>query len=365
MAQRIGTRAWLDRDLRLSDTERTRRLSGPGSLTATIRPDLRAARGTDGRLVLEDYGTFIHAVEEDPPYRVRGTYMVVPPTSYEEQDASLTCPGFAGYSLGFIRVDTFNWGPQVDPLVVFRDHWTYIEQHNPYPLGVSVVGTEESIVRIGNNEEPYRLFWYDTPDLGEELNNLASGTPFDYVEEQGWDDLGGDDVDLTVRVGWPRLGRQREDLSFRLGENIIETVPAVSSSDYANQIVGIGNGEGATLVYCIVNTDDGRARVTKRFTDKTIKDVDLLTDKCRGLLDQYSAHLDIASVVVRDTPAVPLSAVDLGDDIFIQTFLPSYGDINLWVRVLAITESDTTPHQATLTVQRASAFRYNTNEEIA
>lgn len=378
LAQRVGTGEWLDRDLPLSQVTRTRTLSGPGGITATVEPDLRTARHTDGLLILEGWGTMLYAADEGGAGQIRCAGIVVDSDGADDA-LTVTAPGFTTYPHGYIYDDSRIWGPaqgtgtvsnpqypRPDPLQIVQDHWEWIQAQPDSDLGVRLVGDLKSSERVGSYEEPYRLRWWDYRDLGEEIDNLASGTPFEYVEEHSWDDAAHLSVDHRVRLGWPRLGRKRTDLRFADGENIAQPVSATATGGgFANDVIGIGNGEGRKMVLSRSTVRDGRLRRHLVVTDKTARQARM--DKVvRDIRERMVNTIDIASLVIFDHPNAPISAIDPGDDIYVQTSIPAFGgDIAMWLRVLSITEDDTVPGQATLATQRSSAFVYSATLEVS
>jgi hypothetical protein len=310
----------------------------------------------------------VYAADDDGRIRNGGIFV---DATYEDAALRANCPGFATYPHGYIYTDQRLWGPNSaspvlahpDPLVIVQDHWNWIQTQQDSDLGVQVVGDLKSTVRIGSYEEPYRLVSWEVPDLGAEIDNLAQATPFDYVEEHAWVDPDTRQaVSHTIRLGWPRLGG-RSSLRFAEGENIIAPLTAATSAGgFANDVIGIGNGEGRSMVQSRSTVRDGRLRRQRVVTDKTRGQASM--DRLTQAIRLRSADtLDIASVTVRDHPNAPLSALEVGDDIWVEGTVPAYGDVELWVRVLSITEDDT-GDVAVLATTRSSAFIYSSTVEV-
>ena len=365
LAQRVGTGEWIDRDLPLSNVDRTRELDGPGVINATVDPELRQMFHTDGLRVLEDWGTLLYACDDDTG-RIQSAGIVAPPTAHDETAQTISAIGFAGYPQGYIRTESTPAYIQVDPITMAIAQWEWMQDQPQSDLGVTIVGdlTTNGRVKIGDNEEPYRLRFVEAPDLGAEIDNLAGSTPFNYVEEHEWANSAMQVVNHRIRIGYPRLGRQRSDLRFALGENIVSTVTAGTAEEYANDVLGIGNGDGAAMVWDRVSVNDGRLRRTKVLTDKTIKNKTVMKDRLRNHLARLSPTLDISEVQIVNHYNAAISAIALGDDIFVQTEIPTYGDVAMWVRVLSITVNDEDPSYAALGTQRSSAFLYNPSESV-
>lgn len=378
LARRIGTGEWIDRDLPLRDVERTRNLDGPGLITATIDPELRTAVHTDGQRILDEWGTQVFAEDDTGVLRNCGIFV---DATYQNSTLTANCPGFATYPQGYLYDQARNWGPvssgqtrggqivpaidRPDPLAIVVDHWDWIQAQPDSNLGVRVVGSRTSGVVIGSYEEPYRLRWWEVPDLGREIDDLAASTPFNYVEEVQWGDPAHQAVDLRVRLGWPRLGRSREDLRFALGENVVETVEAATSgSDFANDLLGVGAGEGSRMVRARASKSDGRLRRTRILTDKTATQgrMDRLTSR---FIARTSETLNVSEVKIVDHPNAPVSALEPGDDVYVECYVPAYGgDVALWLRIIGITENDTGA-TTTLRTTRSDGFIYNPTVEVS
>lgn len=364
-AQRIRTGEWVHKDLPLAEGERTRELSGPGQLSAKIEPEMRSMMAEDGLRILEPWGTAIYPIDDYGRIVNKQGFLIAPPDQHDEASMSLVAPGFSAFTAGYIYNDAVSFPAFSDPLVIAKYLWDWLQDQPQSDLGISLVGTLTSNQIIGTNEEPYALAWYDAPEVGASFDDLAAFTPFDYVEEHEMTDETLTTVQHRIRIGHPRIGAPRPELRFALGESIIETVPFQGTEEYANHIRGIGNGEGSEMITAEVFVDDGRLRRTRVFTDKTITHTQILEERCRALLTPYGGgSIDIASIKVRDHPDAPLSAYAPGDDIFVETYLPTYGEVAVWLRVLSITEADDEPGIATVTTARSNTFRYNTNEGV-
>jgi hypothetical protein len=384
LAQRITTGEWIDRDLPLHDVTLTRDLSGPGGIQATISPELRRTTHTDGLRIFDEWSTVIYAALDNGEIQNAGIFV---DASYEDGALTANCPGFTTYPHGYIYSTSRLWGPRAaaaavpatatkpavpavtaiarpDPLKIVQDLWAYIQAQDDSNLGVTVVGTLASTVRVGTFAEPYRLRYFEVPDIGAAIDDLAEQTPFDYVEEHSWANTAKTVVGHRVRLGWPRLGTARTDLRFALGENIIETTPAsTQGGQFANDVIGIGNGEGSRMVMARSTVPDGRLRRTRIVTDKTMQ-APALQRLVTGIRAKSNRSLDITSVTIKNDENAPLSTIQPGDDIFVQTEIPAYGgDVRMWVRVTSITQ-DELGDTAVLTTSASNNFIYSSTIEV-
>lgn len=361
LLQRALTGTWLTRDFDgLSEGQRTRALSGPGGITGVIQPEMRHRIADDGKPYLWEWGTYIYA-EIDGRIRNAG---IITKVDYDNQKLTLEAPGFSTYPHGLPYGGAINF-LRTDPLVAVRHIWDHVQSRPNSQLGVTVDPTvTPETAWIGNNENPYGLVWWEHPDCGGEIDSLAKQTPFDYIERHAYTSDAQTAVAHHIQIGYPRLGRKRLDLRFAEGENIISSVPVgVDGDDLANELIGIGKGEGSAMVHATIAVIDGRLRRPKVVTDKTA-DRPRLDSILRDRLAKLIDVVDIAQVTVRDHPNAPLTAFDPGDDILVQATIPWLGAIRLWVRILGIAESDTDPTVAVLATQRSDSFIYSVTTEV-
>ena len=219
--------------------------------------------------------------------------------------------------------------------------------------GVGYSGTP-SRKNSGTPAEPYQLVYWEATDCGDELRSLVTETPFDYVERHYWD---GDVIRHAVEVGYPRLGRRRDDLAFVQGDNITDVVAFESlSDDYANEVVGIGAGEGRATLRRSTATADGRLRRTAVYTDKTVKTTARMDAFIADELTRRRGLLQITSVEVVNHPNAVIGSWEIGDDVLISAAVPWLGEVDLWCRVTGW--SLTGEHTARLSLARSDSFRY-------
>lgn len=185
-------------------------------------------------------------------------------------------------------------------------------------------------------QSPYTLTWYNNHDLSDEIDALAAATPFDWHLTHRWSD-DGDTPDLQhhMRLGFPRIGRRLSDLRFAIGENIHE-LPGVGrdGSDYANEIIVIGNGEGAAAI----TGRSFRPVPNKVRRTKTIVDTTLMTvEACNARADaEVAARVtldEVTELVVVDHPNAPIGSVALGDEFWLEGDT-GWVELGAWVRCI-------------------------------
>lgn len=212
----------------------------------------------------------------------------------------------------------------------------------------------ENKEKVSADGGAYKLRWWEAPDAGAEIDKLARETPFDYVERHSWS---GEGIRHEVQLAYPRLGRRREDLAFVQGDNIVSLVePDLDGADFANEVLGLGAGEGAGALRRTTAVRDGRLRRVAVHSAKDVASASRLDAQIRDALIQHRLGLEIDSVSVRDHPNAPIGSWSLGDDVLIEASLPWLGDIAVWHRITGWTL--TSDHTATLQLARSDSFIY-------
>lgn len=187
--------------------------------------------------------------------------------------------------------------------------------------------------------DSYKINWYTNHDLSSDIDDLAANTPFDWHLIHRWSDEY-DDADLQhhFRIGYPKLGRKITDLRFVLGENIHE-VPSIErdGEEFANDIIVIGNGEGAAAVRGrAYRPTPGKMRRTKVVTDQTLKTVAQCNARANQEIAKRATLENVNEVVLIDHPHAPVGSVQLGDEFLLEGDT-GWIEMSTWVRVLGRT----------------------------
>lgn len=474
IAQRALTGEFLDMELPLTLSSLKWDLSGPGSLTGTVEPDTGVLRAPDGRLLLEEWGTYLYA-EADGEIRWGG---IVVSSKFDGAKYQVEAAGFSTYPTGLPFQSTYSKAG-IDPAQIIRDIWGHVQSHPDGNLGVQVVGsttarkgsdstaayndavadynaakadydTENAKLKslraaetqarsvysdrvadrtaaskaltaakktknattIANAQAAYNnavaaanaqqsavstaaartdaqaavvksksaavskasdaktaarkaekadggaytLNWWETPDCGDEIDKLAQETPLDYVESHSWN-AARTAITHTVTVAYPRAGRRRTDLRFVLGDNVLDlSAPQIDGDDFANEVVGIGSGEGKGALRRTTAVRDGRLRRTAVVKGKRVAVASRLDAMIRDELRVRQGELRIDSVDVVNHPNAPIGSWAVGDDVLIQAELPWLGDVSLWCRITGwelLSDS-----RARLSLARSDSFSY-------
>lgn len=329
LARRALTGEWLHDDVPLSQPQPLWALSAAPQLSATIDPEVARFRASDGRMLLDEWGTMLYA-EADGQLRWGG---IVVSSRFQGSTWSVEAAGVSSYPHGIPYTGEYRQ-VAIDPADVMRHVWSHVQGYPNGDLGVSVVGS--TTARVGTTAEKYELLWWEVPDCGSVIDQLAQECRFDWLDEVAWAEDGSKDVAHAIRVAQPRVGRRREDLSFEQGANITDVVPVIRDGDWlANEVIGVGAGEGRAVLRSSVPVVDGRLRRPAVYSDKSIRSQALLDSLCRSELAARQAVTEIAEIEVVDHPHARIGSWQLGDDILVQATLPWLGDVAIWHRIVA------------------------------
>ncbi|MFD4933430.1 hypothetical protein [Streptomyces virginiae] len=393
IAQRALTGAFIDWDVPLALSGNPRRaLSGPGSLTATIEPEYARLIGPDKMPVLEEWNTKVY-LEVDGHLRWGG---IITKATFDGAKMSIDCEGLSSYAHGIPYedhlisgelitppdpydgrdknhdgfVDFTNpkqpmptppppyTGPRIDAFHAFRKIWDHI-QSRPYgDIGLRLDGHDLGrLLGATDGSDPWELAWWNNPDCGQTLDQLARDMPFDWVETHSWNN-DHRSIEHRLRLGTPRLGRKRDDLRFADGENLIAIAkPEGLGDEYASEVVVLGKGEGRAMLRAqVARPARNRLRRVATVTDKTISSANALRLRGEQELDGRTQALQIPAIQVFDHPNARFGSWQLGDDIRVQVHVPWVGDVDLWHRIVG--DEISADGTCVLTLKRSDAFHY-------
>src|SRR6185312_14378637 len=96
---------------------------------------------------------------------------------------------------------------------------------------------------------PFELDWWNSTDLGQEMQSIQQEAVFDFWEQHTWNGPDRTDVLHQLHFGVPRIGKRRTELRFAEGENItVSSQISQDGSTFANNVIGLGSGQGATTI---------------------------------------------------------------------------------------------------------------------
>jgi len=197
----------------------------------------------------------------------------------------------------------------------------------------------------------YELLWWEAPDCGNTVQDLAEDGPFDYLDT--WK-MTGDTITSTFQILYPRAGRKNDDVVFEQGVNVVDVIEAtVPGDEYASEVVGIGAGEGSRSVRRSTARRNGRIRRAVVVTNKMVKTSAGMDRIINRELATRQKVLEVQKLRVRRQAG---KAWQLGDDVLVRVTLQGHGRIDLLHRI--VEEQPVSDRIFDLTLRRSDSFIY-------
>lgn len=334
-----GTETPLDFNIPLQGLKYRDDLSGPGSISGTVTPEIPRLKQDEWFL---PWSTALYVEESGV---IRAGYILTKRT-VQGPDMTLEGVGFTGYPVNqpYKGVRSTVYG---EITTEFRHIWDHIQAQEGKNIGLVwddsvltdlTVGTpaEQNDFETSSGEQvsfesgPYKLNWWSTDDLGSELDKLAEA--FDYQVTHKWD---GEQIRHEGIIGYPTLGA-RLDHRIVVGENIFQEPQIDWHGDmYASEVVVLGSGEGRDMRRGTAARDTGRLGRTVTISDDSLTSNKQCEQRARRELKLRMGDPDISQIELLDHPHAPIGSVNTGDEIRVQTPHGWEDGIDLWVRVLS------------------------------
>jgi hypothetical protein len=355
LVQHALTGAWLSTALPVTDLEYGPELSGPGELRGRLSPRLVAQHPT-----LADPGNTMIYVESGGQIEWGGLVWDVRSQgdTYSLEGASWSSYLMKRYDLDGEHGDR---GPYTyaDRCQVIRNIWAYAQSVPDGDIGVTVDATT-STSKIGTPAEPHHSRWYDFTSLGDQVDALVSdqGTP-EYTCVTEWNSSKTAIV-KRIQLGWPRLGTRRTDIEFSSGVNIIEEPEETLSGDeYAQVVIGTGAGDGSAKLKQISAVRNGRLRLEAVAAFPEVNGNDTLKQRVEWERAWRQTLGAVERVTIRDTPAAPFGAWQVGDDVYVRIH-NAWTSYTGWCRVTGWTIQPTARGgpRATVSLKPSAMYSY-------
>lgn len=204
---------------------------------------------------------------------------------------------------------------------------------------------------------PFSLYWWNSTDIGNEIEQIRQEAQFDWRETHAWDSAAKAAVSHRLDIGVPRLGSRRTELRFTEGENIVQ--PATVTRDgtaYATRVVALGYGSGSSTVRADVSTRTGQLNRTYVYTDAAMQTTGRASAVGQKVLASMASIDTVTSIVVKNHPHAPFGSFFCGDDIPVQ-LATGWRNTSIWSRIMSITQDPTTDLM-TLGLARSDSFSY-------
>lgn len=345
-----GTETFLDYNLPLSGVKFTPRLSGTGSLEATIEPEIASQVGVDGKPIIQPWSTTIYP---EASGTIRGGF-IVDSVVVSGSSLKISAVSFTGYLQGMPCTRSVWSNHYPDCADVIREIWRHAQAQVDGNLGLVVNTTFMSKTTLGvpavgdQSAQPYQFAWFTVSDLGAEIDRVVDAGKFDYRERHYWS---GDTIKHALDLGRP-IGRQRSDLRFVSGENIF-AIPdlAIGGDDFATDIMYLGAGDGSKKVRGTASQrGTGRLRRVVSISDPGVSSATYANSLAKRELDWRLGLEHVDEVVVANHPNAQLGSWIEGDEIELRMTTGWAGKTDIWCRVTATTYSPEDLDSVTLSV---------------
>lgn len=357
-----GTEDLVIPDLPLTGVSITDSVNAPPEIDAQLSPEYAMLTDENGDSLIRKWSSAIYAEEDD--VLAGGGILVDDSIDPESATLQLSGMGFSGYPNGQPYTEADTWPPNpyptggIEPMDAFREVWRHLQAQTMGNLGVEIDPSNTGkligkMVAQGTFDtengplsfeyEPFLLRWFETHDLGDVMQTIATNTPLDFREELSYRDDG--TIRKFIRIGYPRIGSRRHDYTFIMGQNVALSSIDAPDDEYASTILGLGAGEGSAMKRAMVyRSDETRIRRATVFESKASR-----TSAAINLAAQAELRARLALDEVTEITAMPdhvedLLAVQPGDEVRLVGDTP-FREVDMWVRVMSRTR---TPESGTL-----------------
>lgn len=345
LTQHALTGKWLSHDLPLKNVEFGPELNGPGELRGDLSPRLAWSHPE-----LTDPGNTLLYVERNGLLRWGGIIWQAEP---EGNTMRIEAAGWSSY-LNYrhdLDGELGGRGPYVntDPCKVIRDVVAYAQSLPDGDLGITVDSTT-SKTTVGTPREPWHSRWWETPVLGEHLDDLVKGADSpDYTCTTRWDSH--HNPVRRIRIGYPRLGARRTDIAFSTDTNIIDSTPVTYSADeYAQVVIATGTGEGRAQQRAIDAVRNKRLRLEHVLELPEVRSRDVLARRARAERAWRQKLGHVEEITVRNHPAAWIGSWQIGDDVQVAV-RDQWTRWSGWCRITGYTIHPDTPQGETATLR--------------
>jgi hypothetical protein len=320
-AQRPVSGIWLDTDVAFSGITATRAISAPNSAQATLMLPDSNPLGEDGRPIWGKWDTLLYCEKDGELDQVYIADSVQPGSG----GAQLKLIGASGWLARVPYTGVYQvWSTNTfDVMRELLDHanskprgidWVYPSldsattvgdpEPGPKPVkpprhkGESLSDYKDS-TRYHNwqddlaawqdadgKNQKYKVVFWESPYILDEINNLVEQEDFDWREEYRWV-TGQFDPEFKINFA-DNLSVHRTDIAIIDGDNTQGRLfPTDDDGGYANTVIAIGAGQGRKALKQIVAVDDGRLYAARYFTRKHIHHNNQLAKAATKALNRY------------------------------------------------------------------------------
>lgn len=356
----------LTRDLIVQKPKLLRALSGAANIQFDVNYHEYSAQG----IYFKPWGQWIHAEKLIAGQRIIWASGLVVPSQIDRKTGviHLEAQGFANYTKDMPML--FNWNPLAcDVFEPVHKIWDDLQSRPQGNLGVQVYPALSGIEMLPGYAFDGQLANFDffaefiraedKQDSKDHIDKLARDTPFDYVEQSGWN------TDRTaiwkkLYLGYPKAGVDQTNLSFVINENVIEATPHIETEiDWVSDVIIDGWFPGVEYSSQITNADPTRFRRVVQQDDARVNSTERAHAWAKRKLTRRQTPAYWESIIVDPGhPNAPFGSFDVGDRITVKGIMPWVGDVSQVHKIIAIAydqESET----CQLTLKAEGAFNYD------
>jgi len=356
----------LTRDLTVQKAKLMRAVSGPCNIQFDVNPlDLSAAG-----IYFKPWGHFIHAEKMVLGERKIWASGLVVPSQIDKKTGviHLEAQGFSGYPKKMPWLE--NWNPLAcDAFEPVHHIWNHLQNFPQGNLNVTVTPAlsgiemlpgyafDGQITNINFFAEFIRA--EDKQDCQDHIDKLARDIPFDYVEQQDWNELR-TAIDKTLFLGYPKAGVQQDYLAFVLNENVIEASPHIETEmDWVSDVIITGWFPGTEYSNQFTNADPHRYRRVVMQDDARVNSDERAQAWAKRKLSRRQSPAYWDSIIIDPGhPNAPFGTFDVADRIWVKGKMPWVGDVNQLHKIIAISY-DEDSRTCQLTLKAEGAFNYD------
>lgn len=356
----------LSRDLVVKEPKLLRALSGPCDIQFDVDYRDYSAAG----IYFKPWGQWIHAEKLIYGQRQIWASALVQPSEIDKKTGTLhlKASGFAGYPKKTPAL--YNWNPLAcDIFEVVHKTWNSMQSFPQGNLGVTVypaISGIEMLPGYAFDGQIANLDFFaefiraaDKQDSGDLIDKLARDTPFDYVEQSGWN------TDRTaiwkkLYLGYPNAGVQQDNLSFVINENVIEAKPHIESEiDWVSDVIVDGWWPGTEYSSQLSNRDPLRYRRVVTQDDAQINSNERAAAWSKRKLARRQTPAYWESIIIDPGhPNAPFGSFDVGDRIWVKGIMPWVGKVTQLHKIIAIAY-DEKSRTCQLSLKAEGAFNYD------
>lgn len=360
------SRKILTRDLEVIGPKLVCNLSGPATLEFEVPYNSPSAQD----IKFKAMGQIIHVEDTLQGQRKILASCLTKPAEINPETGNLkvTAEGFSGYANGIPWLDNYN-PVVVDPFAIVQRIWNHIQSFPNGNLNVTITPASSGTFLLpgfgfDGTELVIEFFAIfiravDFRDCGDEINKLARDIPFDYLEKSAWNGAK-TQIDKTIELSYTHRGTKRTDLSFRLGENITKAVPVPESEiEWTSDVIVRGWFPGKVYSSQFTNADPTRFRRVIQEEDAKINSRERSAVRAKRRLTRRQIPAYWSSITIdAHHPSAPMGTWQLGDEIYVQGWMPWTGIVQAWHRIMSY-QIDDDSGLVTLTLKHEGAFNYD------